>query len=138
MRQTRTIEGKPFDLASNAFTPIFYRQLFKRDFLVELNNFRALKGKKAKDFTSEELQLYTDRSEAFARMAFCMNKQAEIGDILELQKLTINDFYSWLSIFENPSVFTTAEALNAVLSTWTNNTAQLVEGKNAESREIES
>lgn len=138
MKTTATIEGKTFEFASNALTPILYRQLFRKDFLRELTSYKKLQGKKPSEFTEEEEKIYEDHSDAFSRMAFVMNKQAELETADRLMALTMADYYNWLTGFNNPMAFSEADALSAVLRAWTGNAEDMsVEAKNAESRETE-
>lgn len=138
MRTTAKIEGMTFDLASNAFTPILYRQLFKRDFLRELQSYRKLRGKKPSEFTEEDEKIYEEHSDSFSRIAFVMAKQAEIETADKLVQLSINDYYEWLMQFDSPMAFSEADALSAILRAWTGNAEDMsVEAKNAESRETE-
>lgn len=130
MRDTITIKDKTINVASNALTPILYRQIFKKDFLKEIAGFMALRGKKASDYTEEDINTVNERSEAFSRLAFIMNKQAEIETAADLVKLTDVDYYTWLCGFENQS-FSTPDVLTKILAVWKGNAEDSqVESKN--------
>lgn len=130
MKTTITINNETLEVASNAFTPILYRQLFHKDFLQEITGFKSLVGKKADDYTEEDLRNFTERSEAFARIAFVMAKQAEIGTAAELMKLKLEDFYEFLFKFDQ-NTFTQIDTLTSILAAWQGNAEDSrVEAKN--------
>ena len=130
MRNDLTIGEKSLPMASNALTPILYRQIFKRDFLREISGFVALKGKSPKDYTEEDISSVTARSEAFSRLAFVMAKQAELEKAAELTKLTELDYFEWLCGFENQQ-FSEAGTLTKILNIWKGNAEDSqVESKN--------
>lgn len=130
MKNEITIDNKTFEMASNALTPILYRQIFKKDFLREITGFKSLKGKKADDYTEDDIDNFSRRSEAFSRIAFVMAKQAEISVAAELVKLTELDYLTWLSDFKNQA-FTDAEVLTKILAIWQGNAEDMnIEAKN--------
>lgn len=130
MLDSLIVDNKEIKCASNALTPILYRQIFKKDFLKELSGFLALRGKKSEDYTEEDLDAITERSEAFTRLAFIMAKQAEIEKAAELVKLTEIDFFEWLSGFERKT-FGEPEVLTDILRIWKGNSEDSqVEAKN--------
>ena len=120
MRRNIIIADKALTMASNAFTPILYRQIFKKDFLREITGFQSLRGKAAKDYTEDDIEVFTSRADAFSRIAFVMTKQAEIEKAADLVKLTTADYFDWISDFEN-GVFNDATVLSSILSLWQGN-----------------
>lgn len=130
MLDSLIVDNKEIKCASNALTPILYRQIFKKDFLKELSGFLALRGKKSEDYTEEDLNTVSERSEAFTRLAFVMAKQAEIEKASNLVKLTEIDFFEWLSGFE-PLAFSAPDVVTNILRIWRGNSEDSnVESKN--------
>lgn len=120
MNREITISGKSVKMASNALTPILYRQIFKKDFLKEITGLVSLKDKKAEDYSEEDVNEVSSRSEAFARLGFVMAKQAELEKASDLVKLTETDYFEWLSGFE-AQAFTGASTMTAILILWKGN-----------------
>lgn len=130
MNKEITINGKSIRMASNALTPILYRQIFKKDFLKEITGLVSLKDKKAEDYTEEDINDVASRSEAFARLGFVMAKQSELEKASELVKLSEVDYFEWLSNFEAQS-FTNASTMTEILKLWKGNAEDSqVEAKN--------
>jgi len=130
MNKEITIGKKTLKMASNALTPILYRQIFKKDFLKEITGLISLKDKKAKDYTEQDINDVTSRSEAFGRLAFVMAKQSELEKASELVKLTEIDYFEWLSNFDAQS-FTNASTMTEILKLWKGNAEDSqVEAKN--------
>jgi len=130
MNKEITIGKKTLKMASNALTPILYRQIFKKDFLKEITGLIGLKDKKAKDYTEQDINDVASRSEAFGRLAFVMAKQSELEKASELVKLTEIDYFEWLSNFDAQS-FTNASTMTEILKLWKGNAEDSqVEAKN--------
>ena len=135
MKGTITVKDKTIDLVSNALTPILYRQIFHKDFLREISEFKKLKGKKREDYTEEDLEIITSRYETFSRLAFVMAKQAEIKETARLVNLGINNYYEWLMQFETNDM-NDPHVMGDLLAIWSGNAGDShVEGKNADSQE---
>lgn len=155
------VGSKTLKLANNALTPILYRQIFGKDFLllfssvmtknkslinkaVELQKVKAefdagkiekeayLKKITSLGFTDEELGYVNERSELMSELAFIMNKQAELANIEELLKLSKLDYYKFLSGFD-PNELKSAEVVGALITFWQGNAAPSgdIEAKNA-------
>lgn len=130
MNREITISGNNVKMASNALTPILYRQIFKKDFLKEITGLVSLKDKKAEDYSEEDINEVSSRSEAFARLGFVMAKQAELEKASDLVKLTETDYFEWLSGFE-AQAFTGASMMTSILLLWKGNAEDSqVEAKN--------
>lgn len=89
MRRTITINGKDVELVANAASPYVYKQVFNEDFLLATT----------KDEPDPQLM---------EKMAYVMVKQAEISDISQLMKLSIEGFYEWLAGYD-PMTFVNGE-----------------------------
>lgn len=138
MKTTIKIQDQTIEVASNAFTPLLYRQIFKKDFLKEITSMRGLIGKKKEELSDEDLGLATERSDIFSKLAFCMAKQAELVEAAELVNLTLIDYYNWLMNFD-ANAFTTAQTLGSIINAWKGNANDShVEAKNEGSRESET
>lgn len=130
MRKTIEIGDQSIEMASNALTPILYRQIFKQDFLKEISSLRRLKGKTAQTMTDEEISDSSDKIELFTKLAFVMAKQAELKTADKLVQLTQLDFYEWLTNFDNYS-FQGSETMAQIISLWSGNAEdKKVESKN--------
>lgn len=120
MKSEMTINNTTVELVSNALTPILYRQIFKKDFLKEMSGLTALKGKKAEDFTEDDLEFFASRQDAIPRLAFVMAKQAETKDVKVLVELSLIDYYCWLSDYETQA-FMDSEVIGKVIGLWAGN-----------------
>lgn len=131
MTKDMRIGDKTVPGVANAFTPILYRNVFKRDFMIELQNFAKLKGKKPNEYTDEDTAIVLDRTQAFARLAFIMKEQATDKSVNELVKLSELDFYEWLEGF-GPSTFSEVTTIADILALWRGNDDDAhIEPKNA-------
>lgn len=129
------INDQTISMASNAFTPILYRQIFKKDFLREIVSLRKLKGKKTTEMTDSEVSETTDKLSLFTELAFVMAKQAELKQADKLVALTMMNYYEWLEEFE-ASDFKDPKIMSQIIALWQGNAKdQDVEAKNPESRE---
>lgn len=129
------INDQTISMASNAFTPILYRQIFKKDFLREITSLRKLKGKKTTEMTDSEVNETTDKLSLFTELAFVMAKQAELKQADKLVALTMMNYYEWLEGFE-ASDFRDPKIMGQIIALWQGNAKdQDVEAKNPESRE---
>lgn len=155
------IGSKNLKIASNALTPILYRQIFGKDFLLLFSQImtknrglidKALglrKSKAAFDageidteeylnkinesaFTEEELSFINERADIMGELAFVMAKQAELEAVDKLLKLTINDYYIFLSEFDSNDL-RAPEVIGTLTNFWQGNTTPIkeVEPKNA-------
>lgn len=81
-----TIDGKETGVTANAATPIFYRQLYKEDFLLQTQKMEEVSA------------------ETFGRMAFVMITQYDAGgDMEEIEKrLTKKAYMQWLASLDDP------------------------------------
>ena len=91
MYKTIMIGEKEVGVLANAASPILYKQIFKEDFLLELQ-------KKNVDV------------DAIVKISFVMAMQAE-KKIEELTKLTVEDFLHWLEQFEPLDIYLHADEL---------------------------
>ena len=138
MLRTIKIDEKEIQMASNAFTPILYRQIFKRDFIREITSLRKLAGKTAKTMTDSELGEAADKTELFTQLAFVMAKQAELKTASKLMELNLMSYYEWLTDFEAGS-FQNPETMKQIVNLWRGNAEDKnVDAKNSEGREPET
>lgn len=97
MYKTITISDKEVGMLANAASPFLYKQIFKEDFLLEIQ-------KKNPDVN------------AIVKIGFIMAMQAD-KKIGELMKLTEEDFLKWLEQFEPLDLYTHAgEMMEAYLA----------------------
>lgn len=89
MKGTFKINGEDMELVANAASPYIYKQVFQEDFLIAT--------------TKEEPD-----PQLMEKMAYVMYKQAEVSDISQLMKLSLDGFYKWLEGFE-PMTFVDGE-----------------------------
>ena len=98
MEKTLTIDGKEIRFKTSAALPRLYREIFKRDVFLDLNNARAsIKGSKkvaAKD-------LPVDALEIIENLAYCMAKYADPN--------IPDDIVSWLDQFSTTSIYMIAQ-----------------------------
>lgn len=138
MLRTIKIDEKEIPMASNAFTPILYRQIFKKDFIREITSLRKLAGKNAKTMTDSELGEASDKTELLTQLAFVMAKQAELKTPDKLLELNLMSYYEWLTEFEAGS-FQNPETMKQIINLWRGNAEDKnVEAKNSEGREPET
>lgn len=138
MLRTIKIDEKEIQMASNAFTPILYRQIFKVDFIHEITSLRNLVGKTAKTLTNSELEQASDKTELFTQLAFVMAKQAELKVVDKLMEINRMSYYEWLTEFE-PGAFQNPETMKQIINLWRGNAEDKnVDAKNAEGREPET
>lgn len=120
MRKDISVGGVIIPCVANAFTPILYRQIFRRDFMTEIQSFAKLKGKKVTEYTDEDKALAFERTNSFAGLAFTMKEQATDKSVKDLVKLTEIDFYEWLTSFE-PMAFEDVNTITDILNLWRGN-----------------
>jgi len=141
MKKIINFKGQDVTLASNALTPFLYTQIFHEDFMRVIVGFRGVASKHSKTnengesvvdvdgMTDDEIAELTKRSESFAKMAFIMAKQAEIGEAARLVNLDTIDFYEWLSEIE-PQAFGSADVISGILELWNGNSKTTTNQKN--------
>ena len=158
MKTTINVGSKTLELANNAFTPILYRQIFKKDFLALFSSMitknkdvinKALKLQSVKaefdekkitreeflqkyseiGFDSGDLAIVDERADLMSEIAFVMAKQAEIEEASKLIQLTSLDYYNFLSQFDKNDL-RSAAVINELIAFWQGNTVSKVETKN--------
>lgn len=158
MKTTINVGSKTLELANNAFTPILYRQIFKKDFLALFSSMitknkdvinKALKLQAVKaefdekkitreeflqkyseiGFDSGDLAIVDERADLMSEIAFVMAKQAEIEEASKLIQLTSLDYYNFLSQFDKNDL-RSAAVINELIAFWQGNTVSKVEAKN--------
>lgn len=158
MKTTINVGSKTLELANNAFTPILYRQIFKKDFLALFSSMitknkdvinKALKLQSVKaefdekkitreeflqkyseiGFDSGDLSIVDERADLMSEIAFVMAKQAEIEEASKLIQLTSLDYYNFLSQFDKNDL-RSAAVINELIAFWQGNTVSKVEAKN--------
>lgn len=158
MKTTINVGSKTLELANNAFTPILYRQIFKKDFLALFSSMitknkdvinKALKLQSVKaefdekkitreeflqkyseiGFDSGDLSIIDERADLMSEIAFVMAKQAEIAEASKLIQLTSLDYYNFLSQFDKNDL-RSAAVVNELIAFWQGNTVSKVEAKN--------
>lgn len=158
MKTTINVGSKTLELANNAFTPILYRQIFKKDFLALFSSMitknkdvinKALKLQAVKaefdekkitreeflqkyseiGFDSGDLSIVDERADLMSEIAFVMAKQAEIEEASKLIQLTSLDYYNFLSQFDKNDL-RSAAVINELIAFWQGNTVSKVEAKN--------
>lgn len=158
MKTTINVGSKTLELANNAFTPILYRQIFKKDFLALFSSMitknkdvinKALKLQSVKaefdekkitreeflqkyseiGFDSGDLAIVDERADLMSEIAFVMAKQAEIAEASKLIQLTSLDYYDFLSQFDKNDL-RSAAVINELITFWQGNTVSKVEAKN--------
>lgn len=98
MYKTVTIGSKEVNLQSNAATPFRFKNIFGIDLL--------------KIFTNASEENVSEQLEAGQMLAFTMAKQAEGVD---MNKLNIENFYTWLEDFSSNDMY---DALEAIIDVW--------------------
>lgn len=158
MKTTINIGSKTLELANNAFTPILYRQIFKKDFLslfasmlsrnkevvakalkvqtlkAELDGEKITKEEYLQKFADvgfdpEDYSIIDEKADLMSELAFVMAKQAEIEEASKLIQLTSLDYYNFLSQFDKNDL-RSAAVINELIAFWQGNTVSKVEAKN--------
>lgn len=153
------IGDRTLSLANNALTPILYRQIFGKDFLLlfsqmitknkgiidkalKLQDLKAkldageiekedfLRGVSEANLNDDDLSVINERADLMAELAFVMNKQAELTSVDKLLKLNKTDYYKFLADF-NTSDLRNPEVQNALITFWQTGASGNVEAKNA-------
>lgn len=153
------IGDRTLSLANNALTPILYRQIFGKDFLLlfsqmitknkgiidkalKLQDLKAkldageiekedfLRGVSEANLNDDDLSVINERADLMAELAFVMNKQAELSSVDKLLKLNKTDYYKFLADF-NTSDLRNPEVQNALITFWQTGASGNVEAKNA-------
>ncbi len=129
------IDGKELNCVANAITPMLFRMIFKKDFLVELSFFIQYKDK---EITSEEdMTAMLAKSDSISKMLFVMNKQASESDTQKLMNTDLADYYNWLASF-SMLTFMKIENLVSIVNVWKKNAGDFgVDEKNQEGQEID-
>lgn len=158
MKTTINVGSKTLELANNAFTPILYRQIFKKDFLslfasmlsrnkevvakalkvqalkAELDGEKITKEEYLQKFADvgfdpEDYSIIDEKADLMSELAFVMAKQAEIEEASKLIQLTSLDYYNFLSQFDKNDL-RSAAVINELIAFWQGNTVSKVEAKN--------
>lgn len=158
MKTTINVGSKTLELANNAFTPILYRQIFKKDFLslfasmisrnkevvakalkvqalkAELDGEKITKEEYLQKFADvgfdpEDYSIIDEKADLMSELAFIMAKQAEIAEASKLIQLTLLDYYDFLSQFDKNDL-RSAAVINELIAFWQGNTVSKVEAKN--------
>lgn len=158
MKTTINVGSKTLELANNAFTPILYRQIFKKDFLslfasmisrnkevvakalkvqalkAELDGEKITKEEYLQKFADvgfdpEDYSIIDEKADLMSELAFIMAKQAEIAESSKLIQLTSLDYYDFLSQFDKNDL-RSAAVINELIAFWQGNTVSKVEAKN--------
>lgn len=158
MKTTINVGSKTLELANNAFTPILYRQIFKKDFLslfasmlsrnkevvakalkvqtlkAELDGEKITKEEYLQKFADvgfdpEDYSIIDEKADLMSELAFVMAKQAEIEEASKLIQLTSLDYYNFLSQFDKNDL-RSAAVINELIAFWQGNTVSKVKAKN--------
>lgn len=159
MKTSIKVGNRTLELANNALTPVLYRQIFGEDFLLLFSQImtrnrsvidKALKLQSVKadfdsekitredflakvtdlGFTDEELGVVNERSELMSKLAFIMNKQAELSKVEKLLELSKVDYYKFLTDFDINEL-RSPEVVGALINFWNGNTESGIDSKNA-------
>lgn len=159
MKTTLTIGEKSLNLVCNAFTPILFKQIFRRDFMVEFskNSEKATElisranelsklqedmkaGKVSKEeylskystlnIDADGLEAVDKKVELVSMLAFVMYKQSQETDIKKLYQLNELDYFEFLSLFEKEEL-RSSYVMNHVIAVWKGDSKALTEAKNA-------
>ena len=159
MKTTITVGEQTLDVVCNGLTPILFKHIFHRDFIVEFGNFNdrtqelASKAKdlvalqsdldggklsqeeyleryKAFNISTDELSVLNDRTELLTQLAFVMNLQATESDTNKLFNTNVVKFYEFLSKFERTEL-TSSAVSRQVMAIWKGETATTIKSKNA-------
>ena len=154
MKTTINVGSKSLELANNAFTPILYRQIFKKDFFSMISRNKEVVAKALKvqalkaeldgekitkeeylqkfadvGFDPEDYSIIDEKADLMSELAFIMAKQAEIAEASKLIQLTSLDYYDFLSQFDKNDL-RSAAVINELIAFWQGNTVSKVEAKN--------
>lgn len=88
MRGKIMIGNREIEMAANAASPFYYKEIFKEDFLLKAQE------------TPPDVNI-------FVKMGFIMAKQAEKSHA-EMMKLPPEEFFNWLSEFEPMDILNSA------------------------------
>ena len=88
MRGKIMIGNREIEMAANAASPFYYKEIFKEDFLLKAQE------------TPPDVNI-------FVKMGFIMAKQAE-KSFSEMMKLPAEEFFTWLDQFEPMDVLNAA------------------------------
>lgn len=116
MQKVITIDGKEYKFKASGATPIFYKNRFGADLLVDMNLI-------IKNFDPKGETMPADVIEKFGRIAYIMNKQADPEQP--------DSWEDWLDQFE---MFSIIEILPQILELWNLNTAQTSKPKKDSAR----
>lgn len=106
MKGTVKIGDKNVEMFANALTPVLYKRIFHKDFLLESQ-------KKDMDMT------------IFQELAFVMAKQANATSAKELMnELGIDDYYEWLGNFEAMEIMEKVNEVFALYHSQTKSTSK--------------
>ena len=123
------VGNKEISCCANALTPLAYTELFKKDFLKTMVSFRSFKGKDMEKLTDDELSSVTRRTNAFSEMLFIMNRQAELKEASKIMSLSKDDYYEWLTGFEQGDI--NPDVMIEIIALWRGQSDGEVESKNA-------
>lgn len=158
MKTTLIVGDKSLDIVCNAFTPILFKQVFRRDFLIEFSNMSEkasdlvkkastlsslqeeldngkitkeeyLEKYSALNISNDGIEAVSNRTELITMLLFIMNKQSEESDPKKLYQLTELDFFCFLSQFEKNDL-NKAEVINKVIAVWKGDSKSVIESKN--------
>lgn len=94
MRGTVKLGNKNVEMDANAFTPVLFRKVFKKDFI--------------KESQKEDVDITI-----FQELGFIMASQAKELSIKELTELTVESYYEWLMEYEALDIM---QAVNDIFS----------------------
>lgn len=158
MKTTINVGDKSLNVVCNAFTPILFKQVFRRDFLIEFGNMtdkasdlvkkasvlsglqkdldngkitkeEYLEKYSALNISNEGIEAVSNRTELVTMLLFIMYKQSQETDPKKLYQLTELDFFGFLSQFEKNEL-NNAEVINHVIAVWKGDSKALIESKN--------
>lgn len=112
-----TIGSKKVPLLANGATPFWYKQIFHKDIIAEVNA--------AKDQVAA-------LSEAGPELAFIMAKQAECEKFEDMRKFGLEQYYEWLQGFEALDL---PMALDQIMDLYMGNQKTTAEPKKKETEE---
>lgn len=158
MKTTLFVGDKSLDIVCNGFTPILFKQVFRRDFLIEFSNMSEkasdlvkkastlsslqeeldngkitkeeyLEKYSALNISNDGIEAVSNRTELITMLLFIMNKQSEESDPKKLYQLTELDFFCFLSQFEKNDL-NKVEVINKVIAVWKGDSKSVIESKN--------
>lgn len=95
MYGTVKIGSQTMEMKASAFSPYIYKQIFREDFLLKLQD-------------------KTPDPDLFQKMGYVMAKEAEISKLQDLMKLNIDGYYEWLMQFEPMDVLAATGAISSI------------------------